>query len=105
MRKDKKRRKETYRIHIDFDLRDLLTAQLCKCSTKLTFSSKKAGNFKEAQTASIEETNDPLKLLENNIGERKSHSTVKKIFNSDDYVDVDFSISVTKSSTLTNKEI
>lgn len=47
---------------------------------------------------------EPLKLFARHLEELKSRGAVKKNFDMDDYVCVDFVVSVTESSSLTDKE-
>lgn len=47
---------------------------------------------------------EPLKLLARHLEELKSRGAVERNFDMDDYVCVDFVVSVTESSSLTDKE-
>ena len=47
---------------------------------------------------------EPLKLFARHLEELKSRGAVEKNFDMDDYVCVDFVVSVTESSSLTDKE-
>ena len=63
----------------------------------------KAGISKETQTASIEDMDDPFKLLAENLKEPLLRGLVEEQFDMDHYIDVDFDVSVTELSSLTGK--
>ena len=66
---------------------------------------RKAGISQETQVASINEENDPLKLLQQNVDELKSRDLVDKNLTLDDYVDIDFQVTTSETSAMTDQEI
>lgn len=66
---------------------------------------RKAWTFKETNTGKAEDTGDPFKLFPKSLKELKLRGAVKESFDMDDYVDVDFDVSVTESFSLTNLDI
>ena len=66
---------------------------------------KKAGISKETQTASINDEDDPFKSLAESIGVLKNRGLVDETFDVDDFVDIDFEISTSKTTVLTDEEI
>ena len=64
---------------------------------------RKAGILQETQVASINE--DPFKLLQQNVDELKSRDLVDENLTVDDYVDIDFRVTISETSAMTNQEI
>ena len=66
---------------------------------------RKAGISQETQVASINEEDDPLKLLQQNADELKSRDLVDENLTVDDYVDIDFQVTTSETSVMTDQEI
>ena len=66
---------------------------------------RKAGISQETQVASINEEDDPLKLLQQNVDELKSRHLVDENLTADDYVDIDFQVTTSETSAMTDQEI
>ena len=65
---------------------------------------RKAGISQEIQVVSINEEDDPLKLLQQNVDELKSRDLVDENLTDDDYVDIDFQVTTSKTSAMTDQE-
>ena len=66
---------------------------------------RKAGISQETQVASINEEDDPFKLLQQNVDELKSRDLVDENLTVDDYVDIDFQVTTSETSAMTDQEI
>ena len=66
---------------------------------------RKAGISQETQVASINEEDDPFKLLQQNVDELKSRDLVDENLTVDDYVDIDFQVTTSETSAMTEQEI
>ena len=66
---------------------------------------RKAGISQETQVASINEEDGPFKLLQQNVDELKSHDLVDENLTVDDYVDIDFQVTTSETSAMTDQEI
>ena len=66
---------------------------------------RKAGVFNETQTASIEDMDDPFKLLLEDLEELKLRGFAEENVDMNDYFDVHFGVSVTVSSCLIDIKI
>ena len=66
---------------------------------------RKAGISNGTQTASVEYLDDSFKLFAEDLEELGLRGVVEKNVDMDDYVDVDFDVSVTKSSSITDIKI
>ena len=66
---------------------------------------RKAGISQETQVASINEVDDPFKLLQQNVDELKSRDLVDENLTVDDYVDTDFQVTTSETSAMTDQEI
>ena len=66
---------------------------------------RKAGISQETQVASINEEDDPFKLLQQNVDELKSGYLVDENLTVDDYVDIDFQVTTSETSAMTDQEI
>ena len=66
---------------------------------------RKAGVSQETQVASINEEDDPFKLLQQNVDELKSRDLVDENLTVDDYVDIDFQVTTSETSAMTDQEI
>ena len=66
---------------------------------------RKAGISQETQVASINEEDDPFKLLQQNVDELKSRDLVDENLTLDDYIDIDFQVTTSKTSAMTDQEI
>ena len=56
-------------------------------------------------TGSINEENDPFKLLQQNVDELKSRDLVDENLTVDDYVGIDFQVTASETSAMTDQEI
>ena len=54
---------------------------------------------------SINEEDDPFKLLQQNVDELKSRDLVNENLTVDDYVDIDFQVTTSETSAMTDQEI
>ena len=66
---------------------------------------RKAGISQETQVASINEEDYPFKLLQQNMDELKSRDLVDENLTVDDYVDIDFQVTTSETSAMTDQEI
>ena len=66
---------------------------------------RKAGISQETQVASINEEDDPFKLLQQNVDELKSRDLIYENLTVDDYVDIDFQVTTSETSAMTDQEI
>ena len=66
---------------------------------------RKAGISQETQVASINEEDDPFKLLQQNVDELKSRDLVDENLTVDHYVDIDFQVTTSETSAMTDQEI
>ena len=66
---------------------------------------RKAGISQETQVASINEEDDLFKLLQQNVNELKSRDLVDENLTVDDYVDIDFQVTTSETSAMTDQEI
>ena len=97
--------KEVVRANILDAIRMLVESWDDVSSTTVINCFKKAGISEETQTASIEDEDDPFKLLAENVVELILRGVVDDNFVVDDYVDVDFHVCTNETSTMTDKEI
>ena len=66
---------------------------------------RKAGISQETQVPSINEKDDSFKLLQQNVDELKSRDLVDENLTVDDYVDIDFQVTTSEASAMTDQEI
>ena len=66
---------------------------------------RKTGISQETQVASINEEDDPFKLLQQNVDELKSRDLVDENLTVDDYVGIDFQVTTSETSAMTGQEI
>ena len=66
---------------------------------------KKAGISKEAQNTSLSDADDPFKSLSDSISELKKREVDSDILNADEFVDIDFEVSTSRSNELSDEEI
>ena len=66
---------------------------------------RKAGISVEKQVASINDEDDPFKLLEENVNELKSRDLVDGDFTVDYYINIDFEVCTSEPSAITHREI
>ena len=66
---------------------------------------RKACISQETQVTSINEEDDPFKLLQQNVDELKSRDLVDEKLTVDDYVDIDFLVTTSETSAMTDQEI
>ena len=66
---------------------------------------KKAGISRETQVSSLNNEDDPFKLLSENISELKKLNVGDDILDANDFVDIDFEVSTSKSIEMTDEEI
>ena len=66
---------------------------------------RKAGISEETRVASINDKDDPFKLLEENVNEFKSRGLVDGDLTVDDCVNIDFEVYSSKTSAITDQEI
>ena len=66
---------------------------------------RKAGISQKTQVASINEEDDPFKLLQQNVDELKSRDLVDENLTVDDYADIDFQVTTSETSAMTDQEI
>ena len=66
---------------------------------------KKVGISKETHTASINDEDDPFKLLAENINELKKRGLADDRFDADEFIDIDLEISTNNTTILTDEEI
>ena len=66
---------------------------------------QKDGISQETQVASINEEDDPFKLLQQNVDELKSRDLVDENLTVDDYVDIDFQVTTSETGAMTDQEI
>ena len=66
---------------------------------------RKASISEETQVASINDKDDPFKLLEENVNELKSSGLVDGDLTVDDYANIDFDVCTSETSAITDREI
>ena len=66
---------------------------------------RKAGISEETQVASINDEDDPFKLLEENVNELKSRGLVAGALTADDYINIDFEVCISETSAITDRKI
>ena len=66
---------------------------------------KKAGISKEAQNTSLSDADDLFKSLSDSISELKKREVDSDILNADEFVDIDFEVSTSRSNELSDEEI
>ena len=60
---------------------------------------------KEAQNTSLSDADDPFKSLSDSISELKKREVDSDILNADEFVDIDFEVSTSRSNELSDEEI
>ena len=65
----------------------------------------KTGISEKTQVASINDEDDPFKLLEENVSKPKSCGLVDGDLTRDDYVNIDFEVCTSETSAITDREI
>ena len=66
---------------------------------------RKASISEETQVTSINDEDDPFKLLEENVNELISRGLVAGVLTADDYINIDFEACTSETSAITDQKI